>query len=229
MNRLPVTKHPHLRAIWETLYLVSMPEMYLRSEEDIRARGTTTTGDPKLDAVMHNRYSKAYRTINQMFELYQQGVSVYVVNYDDTEKIYHAIQAHLSRWYNYLQQGLNLYNTPFDELMALDRFAGVVYNKAKYVFDDASLNTLKGALTKMGVDLTPATFMMGKNRPRFAHSFKTDEEKRLEQGSYQRALSERQGYEADFLRVASRYDFKTSESKPLAEKMTTDLRFGNEK
>lgn len=233
MSQLPVTQHPKLKAIWEHLYLISLPEMYLRSEDDIRARGTTTTGDPQLDAVMHSRYSKAYRTINQMFELHRQGVNIYVVKYEDTEKIYNAIQAHLSIWFNYMSLGLNLYNAPFDDLLDLDKFANVVYDKAKFVFDDAALNTLKGAWNTLGIDLTPATFMMGRNRPRFAHSFKTDAEKRLESSDYQRAMSERQGYGEEMMKVASRYDFRLKnqkpDQKPEVEKLSIDLRFANEK
>lgn len=228
MTYLPVTEHPKLTAIWKDLYLISLPEMYLRTEEDIRTRGTTTTGDPQLDAVMHSRYVKAYRTIDQLFELYRQGVNAYVVNYSDTEKIYYAIQAHLSCWYNYLQIGLNLSNTPFDDLMALDRFASVVYDKAKFVFDEAAIGTLKNTLSALGFDLTPATFMMGKNRPRFSHSYKTEAERRMEAGTYERALSTRHTYEEDFVKVASRYDFRLRDEKPDVPKLSIDLRFGNE-
>lgn len=226
----PVTEHPKLKAIWNNLYLVSLPEMYLRSEEDVRSRGTTTSGDTELDNVMHNQYVKAYKTINQMFELYRQGVCVYVANYDDTEKIYHAIQAHLSMWFNYLQQGLNLYSAPFDDLLELDKFAGVVYDKAKYVFDDAALDTLKGAINQLGIDLTPATFMMGRNsRPRFAHSYKTEAEKRMEDSHYQRSVAQRRGFEEDFLKVASRYDVSTKAGPPaMVNMLTSDLKFAND-
>lgn len=228
MNQLPPTKHKNIRAIWEDLYFISLPEMYLRTEEDIRSRGTMTTGDSNLDNALQKQYAQAYRTIDQMFELYRQGVAIYVVKYEDTEKIYNAIQNHLTSWFNYLCNGLNLYGAPFEDLLELDKFASIVYDKAKFVFDSDAINTLKGSFNTLGIDLNPTTFFMGKKRPRFSHSFKTEEEKMIESDDYKRALATRRGYEEDFLKVASRYDFKTKNEGRAALQSLTDIRFGNE-
>lgn len=229
MTTLSITCHPKIRAIWENLYLVSLPELYLRTEEDMRARGTPTTGDSKLDRAMHNCYSKAYKTINQIFELYRLGVNVYVVNYADTEKIYYAIQAHLSSWVVYIQQGLNLYSTPFEDLLELDRFASVVYDKAKFVFDTTTLDKLKGPMNSLGIDLNPITFMSPAGRPRFTHLYKTSQERLMETSDVDRSLDDRKGYEEDFLRAATKYDFRLKDKKQELKKLPIELRPGNEK
>src|SRR5574344_1467809 len=95
------TNHPNIRALFEALYMVRLPEMYLRTEDDVRTRGTPTTGDIEVDMTLQNSMVRAYRTINQIFELWKQGVNIAVINYDDTRKIYEAIQKHLLAWRDY--------------------------------------------------------------------------------------------------------------------------------
>lgn len=219
-KRLP-TEHPNILALWTHLYLVSIPEMYLRSDDDIRTRGITTSGNNDIDRAMHNNTASVYKTIDDIFELHRKGVDVAVVKYEDTEKIYNAIQAHLGAWMNYLRNGVNLYNSPFDDLIELDQFANIVYDKAKFVFTPDAINDLKGGWNSLGIDLSPANFFTKK--PKYAHYFKTEEQKRAELSDFEKSLSERNGYSDDFMRVAARYDMRVKQT------LSQDLRFGNEK
>ena len=104
----------------------------------------------------------------------------------------------------------------------------MVYDKAKFVFDDTTLGTLKGAITSLGIDLNPTTFMSG-TRPRFTHTYKTNQERLIEQGDFDRALSERKGYEEDLLKAASKYDFRIKTPKLEVSKLSIEIRPGNEK
>ena len=225
MNRNQVTKHPALKAIWEDLYLVMIPEMYLRTEEDVRSRGSFTMGDPTVDMTLQNSFCKTYRTINQMFELWREGVAIKVVKYDDTEKIYHAIERHLSNWFNYLQVGFNLSTCPIDDLLELDRFANIVYDKAKYVFNEKSVSMIQGATNSLGINLNPSAFFGRNTGMKFNHFFKSENEVAMEGGLQYRILSERKGYEEGFSKIASRYDINTEKKvKPLS----TELVFAND-
>ena len=142
----PVTEHPVLFGIFKTLYLVKIPEMYLRTEDDIRERGTFTTGDSVQDQVLQNSMVRTYRTINDLYELWKSGVEVAIVKYEDTEKIYNAIQKHLLNWLDFINHGIGVKSTPIDDLLGLDEFANVVYDKAKYAFSDETFRPSKAIL-----------------------------------------------------------------------------------
>lgn len=230
-NPKPVWQHPDLQAIWKRLYLVNMPEMYLRDEEDIRSRGTFSTGDVERDMAIQNSNVRAYRTIDAMFELWRNGVNISVVNYEDTEKIYYAIEKHLSNWYRYMQMGIAISICPFDELLELDRFANTVYDRAKYVFTPESLVPIQPAINSLGLSMNPMDFHVGKKGTiRFNHSFKTADELAAEQGISNASYAERRGYEEEILTIASRYDVPlVSAPKKEVPALNLELTFGNQK
>jgi hypothetical protein len=140
MRKRDPLEYKGLQRIFKDLYLVEIPEMYLRSLNDVRNRGSYTVGDPEEDFKHQKRTAKAYRTINDIFELYQEGVDIFVVKYDDTKKIFEAIEDHLLCWMRYLSRGMGASQCPFDELLALDRFASKIYDKSKFVFTKENYN-----------------------------------------------------------------------------------------
>lgn len=226
----PVHNHPTLEGIWKRLYLIEMPEMFMRDEEDIRARGTFTLGDPEKDMKHQNSYGRAYRTINQIFELWKQGVEIYVVKYEDTENIYNAIEKHLSTWHRYLSQGVGISACPFDELLELDRFANTVYDKAKYVFTAESMKPIASTVSKLGFSMNPMDFRFKKtgSNIRYNHSFKSENEVLMEQGLFKPQYHERKGFEEEFLSVASRYDVSlATKEREEVRPLSLDLKFGN--
>lgn len=129
MQRLDSTK-----AIWEHLYMVSIPELASRTLDDIRLYGVAITGIKEIDDDAKTRYMNAMRTIDDMVEYYRRGVPVRVCNYSDTAEIYKAINAHLYAWKTQLEHGVNIGNAPMDDLILMDEFANKVYDHAKYVF-----------------------------------------------------------------------------------------------
>lgn len=64
----------NLDRIWKDLYLVRIPMQYMYSEDDIRHRGLPSTGDAELDRKRMEAPELTYRTINDIFELWRQGV-----------------------------------------------------------------------------------------------------------------------------------------------------------
>lgn len=238
-----VHSHPVLKGIFESLFLCTIPQAYLRSEQDIRERGVYTSGDPEVDKAVGAMPARTYMTINDMFEHWRNGVNIGVVKYDDTKKIYDNIEAHLGRWLSIMQQGLHLHTCPFDDLIALDKFANVVYDKAKFVFDDKALMSLDLKFNKLNINLQTGGFFNRGGAVFFNHMFKTETEKLLEAGTDIIRHTGRRGFEDQITEVASRYDFRgvnesrkaiigTEKDNDLTQHevkpLSTPLRFGNE-
>ena len=218
-----VKDHPNLKRIWGTLFKVKVPLVYSMSEDDIRNRGLPSTGDADVDAVMHNQLSITYKTIDAIFELYRNGATVAVVDYDDTRRIYEAIQEHLETWMRFMQYGIHLHQIPFDDLLELDAFANVVYDKAKFVFNPLAIRELNSSWNNLGIDLSPAAFMNTKGSVRFFHLMKSENERNTEKGHDHRHHLERSSMSEDLIRMADRYDRRPKEN------LVSSLRFGNDR
>lgn len=109
------------------------------SEAEIRRSGVPTTYVEELDEAHLNHPVRQYLTIDDMIELYRRGITIRVVNYEDTEKIYDNIQEHLLAWKRDIERSHSTNHVPVEDLIDLDRFANVVYKKAKFVFDQAEV------------------------------------------------------------------------------------------
>ncbi len=218
------TRQPQMAAIWEHLYAVAIPQRFMIDTESARARGVPTTGDEAVDGVLMGEMTRTYRTINDLFELWRKGAEIEVINYDDTKKMYDAIQLHLRAWVDYLQRGIYLSTCPFDDLLELDQFAGIVYDKSKFVFTKELVVGITGAWNNLGIDLNPNSFFAAKGRHRFQHLVLSDEEKALEREEFGSVnLPEREGFESAITNIASRHDVR------MAHATKDAIRFGNTK
>lgn len=215
--------HLNLKRIWGDLYKVRVPLVYTMSEDEIRSRGLPTSGDEKIDKVMHNSPSMTYMTIDKIFETYRMGATISVVDYDDTKLIYEAIQSHLEAWLRFMQYGVHLHSVPFDDLLDLDSFASVVYDKAKFVFNPVAIRSINTAWNDLGIDLSPNIFMSKRGSVRFSHLLKSESDRNTENGSHQRDLLERSSFSEELMRIADRYDTRPQ------ERVVNELRFGNDK
>lgn len=130
--------------IWEYYYKCRIHAFLSRSVEDIRENGITVTGIPDLDEAMKNDWISRYLTINQMVEYFRKGVPFKVVDINDTKDIYETIQIHLTNWVEHLRTGLNVRNAPLEDLLDMDKLAGVVYQHAKYIFTPDIMDSLFG-------------------------------------------------------------------------------------
>ncbi len=218
-----VKDHPNLQRIWGDLYKVRVPLIYSMSEEDIRTRGLPSSGNEDIDKTMHYEPSITYKTIDQTFEIYRAGGSVSIVDYDDTKHFYEAIQEHLETWLRFMQYGIHLHQIPFDDLLELDTFANIVYDKAKFVFNPLAIRELNSSWNTLGIDLSPSAFMNAKGSVRFFHLMKSETDRNTEKGYDRRQHLERASLSEDLIRMADRYDRRPR------EELTTSLRFGNDR
>lgn len=120
------------KAIWENLYMVRLPSLDATSVDFLKAHGTYITGNKRIDSANANNWLTTYLTIAKMVELHKEGVTISVLNPDDTKRIYDAIEAHLLAWRHELEYGVNIGNAPMQDLMDMDKFANTVYQHAKY-------------------------------------------------------------------------------------------------
>lgn len=131
-NRTAYKNDP--KALWDNYYRVRHNYFHSLDKEHIKLYGTRISGINELDARIEHEIIDTEMNIDRMFELWRKGVTISVVNYADTEEIYKHIRAHLISWADYISNGIHTSNAPVKDLIDLDRFAEVVYDKAVAVF-----------------------------------------------------------------------------------------------
>lgn len=119
--------------IFEKRWVIRTRKIDVTSIEDIRRFGTPTSGDPTFDEYMKNEIVERYMTIAQMVEVAKNAGMIQVVKKQDSAEIYQRIQNHLLAWEDYVRRSYDLTKVPYDDLIELDKFAAIVYDKAKYV------------------------------------------------------------------------------------------------
>lgn len=128
-------KQPDGQEIWTRLFPVRMPYLQTRDVEDLKYFGFRISGIAELDREREREMIDSELTINDMFEKWRQGITIRVKRYDDTLVIYRIIQAHILKWVDTIQYGVNIGKPEVvRDLIELDEFAAVVYNKAVAVF-----------------------------------------------------------------------------------------------
>ena len=122
--------------IWNKKFMCRVPYLQTMSADYIRHFGVMASGDEMRDRALSSEMVTTMLTIQQMIEYFEKGVTVGVVKYDDTKKIYEYISDHLTAWRQQLEYGLNVRDAPLDDLILMDRFASVVYRHARHLFDE---------------------------------------------------------------------------------------------
>lgn len=125
---------PHCNDLWDKYYMVRMPYLQSRPVEQIRRFGIRISENELLDRQRETEMILTQLNIDMMFEHWRKGVTIRVINYNDTAEIYKIIHQHLIAWAEYLSGGINTGAAPLKDLIELDEFASVVYDKAVNVF-----------------------------------------------------------------------------------------------
>lgn len=125
---------PTYKDLWDRYYTVKMLYLHSRSVEQVRRFGVRISGVDEIDRYLDRQEITTQLNIDSMFEKHRQGVTIRVLRYEDTAEIYNVIHSHLIAWAEYLSTGVNIGNAPLKDLIELDAFAAVVYDKARSVF-----------------------------------------------------------------------------------------------
>ena len=113
--------------IWNNLYQASVRYKDSLSVDSIRTFGMPTVGDDTIDYDVHNQPLFVMITINDMVEYFKNGVAVTLRNNEDTATIYTIVNNYLLAWKQQLDNGINIGDAPFDDLVTLDEFATMLY------------------------------------------------------------------------------------------------------
>lgn len=138
---VPYEKREASWFIWNELYQVMIPYIQMLSIEEIQEYGVPISGDPGYDYSTVNEMRMIMIPISEMVVYYHKGVQVYVVNKEDTKKIYERISEHLNQWKVKLEKSLNLGDAPLEDLKLMDKFANAVYEHAKYQFTQDTIDS----------------------------------------------------------------------------------------
>jgi hypothetical protein len=118
--------------LWNERFTCRVPNIQTMSVDYIRYFGMPTTGDPLIDQQTANELVIRSLTVAKMMEYYQAGVTVRVCNEKDTARIYEIVMNHLAAWKSKMEVCLNTRDAPIQDLIDLDKFAGVVYKHARH-------------------------------------------------------------------------------------------------
>lgn len=124
--------------LWDKYFRVKVNYLQSMPMERLKTYGMRVSGIPEIDKTLDRQEISTEMNIDTMFEKHRRGVTIRVVNYSDTAEIYNIIHNHLLAWVEHLSSGINVGNAPLKDLIELDAFAAVVYDKAKSVFNDTN-------------------------------------------------------------------------------------------
>lgn len=132
---------PSGTGLWDKYFKVRMLYLHSRNVDQVRRFGVRISGVEEIDRGLDKQEIVTEMNIDRMFEKWRTGVTIRVVNYNDTLIIYRIIHAHLIAWAEYMASGINNGNVPIKDLIELDDFANVVYDKARSVFSQEEKQT----------------------------------------------------------------------------------------
>lgn len=135
--------------IFKRRFFVSYDDSKSKSFEYIKLFGTPTTGDPSVDNALRNQRIDSFLTINEMIELYKMGVTIGVKKYADCKVIYTYIEQHLLAWKNKLENGFNVKDAPFDDLIVMNEFATTVWKYTRHILSQEDITQLGGLAYEM--------------------------------------------------------------------------------
>lgn len=125
------TRYP----LWFVRYPCRVPYIQLKTIEELEQDGLPTSGDIHHDHAMQWEPRLVSIPIVRMAVLWSNGANVSLVNKADAPKIFEAISAHLHAWKDHIANSYNPNKPPYEDLLVLDQFANVVYDKAAFAYD----------------------------------------------------------------------------------------------
>lgn len=148
----------NIQILFFNRYAVDVPSIALRSYSELRERGVYAIDDDEDENLrFHEAPVETSLTVNRIFEIWQSGYAVNVLKMEDTVIIFNAITLHLQQWVGYLNQGIQIGDAPFEDLVALDAFADKVYIYARHERAKKNIPYFANAISNsLGFDMSPS-------------------------------------------------------------------------
>lgn len=113
--------------LFNNLYHVRINELASRSAEHIKEYGVRRSGNKEYDSHVKDILMECMLKIPDIAEYVYNGVSVYLINGNDSKDIYRIIERHLSTWTEYLSTQIGPRDAPIEDLQKLNYLANVLY------------------------------------------------------------------------------------------------------
>ncbi len=126
--------HPNIQKLFKELFRISLKQKDVYSIEEQREFGSISTGDKNIDDALNNSYINIYATINDMVEMYRNGVSFKLLDGGDSKIIFEVISEHTGRWRDALKYAMNMGKSPVEDLILMESFIGTIYDRAKFEY-----------------------------------------------------------------------------------------------
>ncbi len=123
--------------IFDDRYMIRVPAFATRSELEIKLFGVVRTGNPYVDQGHLDEIVTVMWSIERMVEASKKGIPIRIIKFTDAKIIFENITRHLKAWKNYKENGININKIPFDDLIALDEFATMIYGHVKFDYVEA--------------------------------------------------------------------------------------------
>lgn len=136
MFYIPPKNRDSRYALWFVRYQCRVPFIQTLSVEDLEENGMPTSGDAHHDHATQWEPRLISLPIHRMAELWSSGANVSLVKATDAPKIFEAISTHLHVWKNHIANSYHPAKPPYDDLLILDQFANIVYEHARFAYDE---------------------------------------------------------------------------------------------
>ena len=134
MQRFTYLQKDTAAPLFDRVFRCSVSRNLTTSSYYIETFGFVGTGVPEVDRTLKDEIIDTYINIDKMLDYHRQDIPFRVHNYDDTKIIYELIQEHLEAWKMRLDNAINIADAPIDDLIALDKLATAVYDKARHSY-----------------------------------------------------------------------------------------------
>lgn len=154
---------------------ISLPHMFVYTDEYMRQSGVVQSGDQVYDSRLPNTMVGGRYTIAQMAKLMDEGATIRLERPEDAKAIYDIINRHLEDWSTSLNRtnSFEMRKAPEEELMQFSQLADVLYGYAKRFFQH---ERPRGSLARKLAQIRGASARLGGRRRVDPDAPKTQEE-----------------------------------------------------
>lgn len=135
MEYIPPQNRDTRWALWFVRYQCRVPFIQTLSIEELEQNGLPTSGDRHHDHAMQWEPRLISIPIHRMVDLWKDSANISLVNKEDAPKIFEAISAHLHAWKDHIANSYHPSLPPYEDLLAMDQFANIIYSHAKFAYD----------------------------------------------------------------------------------------------
>lgn len=145
-------EHTAAFKIFHYPYYCRVRGIHLVSETQLEIFGIVSSGNNSIDRAVAMEFIDCQLTIEQMAELFADGVSIQLSEPEKSVAIYEILKQHLEDHLNNVTYAVNMTKSPVEDLRKLEALAAEIYKIARMYrqVDDLSKTGVLGKLGGLG-------------------------------------------------------------------------------